>query len=107
MANITRTLEKFELAFGVEDGAQFCALLWPGREGDIPFTSEPHIQKHLDGFVLFNDAQSLVVGCFGVNPESLSKMNECHLVMLFKSGNDYKQVAIKPFEESALIHLSQ
>jgi hypothetical protein len=106
MASITRMLNKFELAFGSEDGAQFCALVWPGIEGDIPFVEEPHIQKHLDGFVLFNDSQSLVVGCFGVNPESLAKMDLCHLVVLLKSGDGYKQVAIKPFSESNPIRLS-
>lgn len=106
MASITRTLQKFELAFGVEDGAQFCALLWPGQEGQIPFTAEPHIQKHLDGFVLFDDNQGLVIGCFGVNPEALMKMNECHLVILLKSADGYTQVAIKPFKESSTIYLA-
>ena len=105
MASITRTINKFELAFGAEDGVPFCALIWPGSEGAIPFTKEPHAQKHLDGFVLFNDSKDVVIGCFGVNPESLESMNSCHLVILLKTADGYQQVPIKPFSESAAIRL--
>ena len=106
MASITRTLNRFELAFGIEDNEKFCALIWPGSEGEIPFTEKPGIQKHLDGFVLFNATQSIIVGCFGVNPELLQKLDSHHLVILKKSGDGYQQVSIHPLSESASIRLT-
>lgn len=106
MASITRTINRFELAFGTEEGVPFCALIWPGNEGGIPFTREPHIQKHLDGFVLFDESKDLVVGCFGVNPESLENMSACHLVILLHTAEGYVQLPIKPFSKSAPIYLA-
>lgn len=106
MAMITHTIGTFSLAFGSEDGAKFCALLWPEAEGDMPFVTPPNMRMHLDGFVLFDSLQEHVIGCFGIDPESRAKISTHQMVILVKDQDGYGQTEVIAHSDSPRINLA-
>lgn len=94
MPHISRTISSFSLAFGQEDGTDFCAILWPLGEGDIPFVSAPFLKPHLDGFVVFDADHESVLGFFGVDPDSRRKMLTHEIVILVPRGDGFSQMEV-------------